>query len=416
MTLGRDGHSDRAGTPVQGRATGSRRAILLAGLLLPFLASPAAPTASAQDAPAPTKVAPASFFKGKVASLDGRRIELSYDFADPAQAADWIHTHPFVRPATTGGWRVEQGALRGDGNAGWRHRATFDGEVTLKGMVSSEDARNFGALVLDEERSTFTIFALADATFTLLDRRAPLEHMITTFKDAGQGPGGSTEWRYVQTAYEPKIGSGEIEITVRKKGPQNDFLFAGTGRLSGKDVEATVGPKLAPAFYTLGSRVVIRRVTVAGVLDAAWLRKNDIAFEDRVPEDPNAPPPDAAPTDAKGRPGGGDAATEWVELVRKIADRSLSREEREGAADALTELKEKRAVRYLIDVLYDDDDETGREVAHKAFKGIVGKDGGYRYNAPREFRLKAMPRVWEYWYSLRELIEKEEKKARDKDK
>jgi hypothetical protein len=357
-------------------------------------------------------------FKGKVVSLKGRRIEVSYDFSDPAQAQDWSGAYPFLRPTPSGGFRVEGKAVRGDGNAGWRLRAVFDGELKLTATVTCQDAQNFGVVVTDEDHTQFDLFALADTYFSLLDRKRPLQHMITTFQPAGQGPGGATEWRYVQATYEPHVGGEPFDISVRKRGALNEFRF-GTGRLAGADKETKVGPRLAAGFYILGARVVVAKAAISGVLDAAWLRQQGVAFEDTVPEDPDPleaekekpkEPSPGAP-DAKG-PGG---SPEWPALAARVANLSSPREDREKAAESLIDLKERRALRSMIDLFYRDEDLVGRELGNRVFKGITGKETGFRADLPRESRLKIMPRVWEIWYAVKDQLDKEDsKKGKEK--
>ncbi len=371
---------------------------------------------------APKGVAASAYFKGKVVSQKGRRIELSYDFADPAQAGDWTPAHPFLEPPTSGGWRVEGGALRADGNGAFRHRAVFHGDVRIRATLSCEDARNYGALVIDAEGATFDLFALADAFFSIKDRRLGHEHMITTFLPPGSGAGGATAWRYVQTGRDPRLTGEAIKIDVRKRGAMNEFLFAGTGRLSGNDVEAKVGPRMWPAFYTLGSRVVVDDATISGALDAAWLRQEGIEFDEKAPEEP--PPEDPAPTPAAG-PGAPGAppvppavapGTDWIRFAEKVADAGASRGEREAAANAIIASKERRAARRMIDLLYADDDATGRDLGIKVFRALVGKDGGYNAAAQPDDRKKSMPAVWKAWYPVRDALEKEDKAKASKEK
>jgi hypothetical protein len=390
-----------------------RAAILAAGLLCALAPGAASP---AEDGPGAAR-APKEFFKGKVVSFKGRRIEIAYDFADPGQAEDWMPTYPFLSPPTSGGWRVEAGSMRGDGYAGYRHRAVFDGDVKLVATVSSEDAKNFGAVVLDEDHSQFTLFALADTVFSLRDHKPPLQHMVTTFLPAGSGPGGSTEWRYVQTAYEPRISSDPLEVTVRKKGALNEFRIGPSGRLAGADKEARVGPRMGAAFYTLGARVVVRKAVVSGVLDAAWLRASGIAFEDNVPEDTDPMEgekgKDAGGASPDGRPAEG---ADWTALLRRVSDPAATKDDREKAADALAATKDRAVLRPLIDLLYSDTDPLARELAARVFRAVSGKETGYRAESPKEFRLKAMPRVWEVWYAVKEQLEKEEREKKAKEK
>jgi len=386
-----------------------RLSLLLPALLLLPGTGPRPSPARADDGPPAGRPA-REFFRGSVASFEGRRIRIDYDFAADAQREDWSPTYPFLRPPANGGWRVEKGALRGEGSAGLRHRGVFDGELKITATLSSEDARNFGALVLDEDKAVFDLFALADTQFALLDRKPPLMHIVATFQPPGQGPGGSTEWREVQSGYEPRLGGLPIDIQVRKKGGANEFRFAGSGRLAGDDKGTRVGPRLAPGFFTLGSKVVIAKVSVFGVLDARWLKENGIAFEDRVPPDTDPPLVEKDAGGASPPPGPDAAAGAWTGLLKKISDPRAPKAEREKAADDLVATKERRALRPLIDLLYDEEDGVGREVAIRAFKGIAGKDPGYRHDAPREARLKAMPRVWDLWYAVKDALDKEDRK------
>jgi hypothetical protein len=388
-----------------------------AAALLALAAAAPAPVRAEDPPPAPAKTLQ-QVLAGKVVSFKGRRAEVSYDFQDPGQAKDWAHTHPFLRPPTSGGWRVDGKALRGDGNCGWKHRAIFDGEVRLKATVSSEDAKNFGVVVLDEDHSQFDLFAIADTYFSLLDRKPPLQHMVTTFLPAGTGPGDTTEWRYVKVQPEPRVGSEPFEITVRKKGAMNEFRIGPSARLAGADKECTVGPRLVPAFYTLGARVVVTRVALSGVLDAKWLREQGVAFEGDTPPDPEPLAEDGAEAKPPGEgkaPAPGEAPPiDWQGALRKLTDAAASAADRAKAADDLAASKEKRALRGLIDLLYREDDAVGREHAARAFKAISGKETGYRHDGSKEQRRAAMPRVWEVWYGYQELIEREDRKPKEK--
>ena len=69
----------------------------------------------------------------------------------------------------------------------------------------------------------------------------------------------------------------------------------------------------------------------------------------------------------------------------------------------------------MIDAMYKDDDPIARELGNKVFKGISGKDAGYRPTLPKDERVKVMPRVWDVWYGLKDLIDREDaKKAKEK--
>jgi hypothetical protein len=361
-------------------------------------------TPALAEGPAATTATPQSVFRGKVESFKGRRIELRYDFADAVQGEDWAEVHPFVLPPRQGGWRIEGGALRGSGSVSYRLRAVFDGDVSLEATMDSEKGKDFGAAVISEEGSTFTLFSVNDAFFSIRDNSLPNQHMVTTFLPSGTGPGGTTYWRYVQRTYEPRVAPGKVRISLRKKGAANEFKFGEGGTLAGNDVEATVGPEYSPAFCILESNAVVTGVKVTGVLSAAWLRSKNIPFEELEPKEPETP----AAT-GPGAAAGADSDA-WKALVRIVTDATKPKEDREKAAKDLVAGKEKRAVRPMIDLMYSDEDEVGREVGLFVLRGISGKDPGYRPSADKDTRLKSMDKVWAIWYGLRNLIEKEDAK------
>ncbi len=69
----------------------------------------------------------------------------------------------------------------------------------------------------------------------------------------------------------------------------------------------------------------------------------------------------------------------------------------------------------MIDLLYREEDPTGRELGYKVFKAISGKDPNYKPDSSKEARIKSMQLVWEVWYSVRDQIEREDaKKGKEK--
>jgi hypothetical protein len=380
------------------------RASVLAAAALGLGVAAAPPAAPAQDAPPAAGSPPSAHFRGKVVSMKGRRIELSYDFSDPVQAGDFAAATPFVAPPSSGGWRIESGALRGEGSCAFRLKAVFEGEVRVEATISSERARDYGVVVMSEDSPTLTLFALADRFFSLKDNRNPLQHQITTFLPPGAVGGADTAFRYVHTTWEPAVGPESIKIDVRKKGPRNDFTFATAGKLGGEDKEAVVGPRLGAAFYCIDSRAVVDDVRISGVLCPKWLKQVGIAFDDKTPTE------DPSPAPSNGGAAGKAPAADGSALARKVADRSLPRDEREAAAKALIETKDRKQMRPLITVMYEEDDKVGRELAALAFKGLGGKETGFRHDASPEARLKAMVRVWNVWLDVRDQMEKDEKK------
>ncbi|MHC4923282.1 MAG: hypothetical protein ACYTG4_04300 [Planctomycetota bacterium] len=386
---------------------------LVAALALAIPASAsAAPQEAAGEAASGRTIE--TFFKGKVKSVKGRAVTIEYDFSSKGQGADWASTYPFMSPGRSGGFRVETGSIIGNGNAGLRHRAVFDGDVTVEATLTSDSPRNIGVVMLSEDTNTFTLFSIADSVFTLMDKRMPQEHMITTFLPAGKGPGGSTEWRYVKTARKPRVEAGAVTVFARKKGPLNEFRFGSGGNLRGNDVEATVGPRLAASFFVLKGSVVVRDVRISGVLDQKWLKENNISYEAAA-----TPTPEVKPETEKEPRGGtkpeapvASDGPDWRELVARVRDVNLTENERTAAAETLIEMKERWAARPMIDLLYSEDDTLGRKLGHKVFKALTRKDGGYNPRAPKDYRLKTMQKVWAVWFRLRTALEKESEFAK----
>ena len=65
------------------------------------------------------------FFKGRIQKLEGREIEIAYDFEAAAQLDDFELSIPFraVRTVTRA---IEGGRLRVTGTGSLRHKAVFD--------------------------------------------------------------------------------------------------------------------------------------------------------------------------------------------------------------------------------------------------------------------------------------------------
>ncbi len=66
---------------------------------------------------APTKGVPLStVLRGKVESMEGRRVRVVYDFSSPTHTLDFVEVNPFLATAA-GSWRIES---RCAGSRRWR--------------------------------------------------------------------------------------------------------------------------------------------------------------------------------------------------------------------------------------------------------------------------------------------------------
>src|SRR5581483_3978401 len=110
---------------------------------------PAQPPATSPAPPASGLVPVEQFFKGKIQKLDGRAIEILYDFETPAQLDDFESTIPF-RAIKTVTKAIEGGGLRVTGTGSLRHKAVFDKTVGATATLTPIKNHDFGFAVTEE--------------------------------------------------------------------------------------------------------------------------------------------------------------------------------------------------------------------------------------------------------------------------
>src|SRR5437762_2243622 len=139
------------------------------------------------------------FFKGKILKLDGRAIEIAYDFEDPGQLDDFEAAMPFraIRTLTR---TLENGQLRLTGTGSLRHKSLFDKtSAGASATLVPIKTHDFGFAVTEEQESeVFTLYCLYDHYFSLGDGKDTRQNMIIKFipRDPKANKEGQQDWRY----------------------------------------------------------------------------------------------------------------------------------------------------------------------------------------------------------------------------
>ncbi len=359
-----------------------------------------------EDRAAPGTREVTSFFAGKVTKWKARRIRLVYDFSDAKQLADFTETNPF-RTEGTAVFTVKDGALHARGSGALVSRALFERDLSVSFTVVSPDPRDIGAILLDPASpEPFLLFALADCFFSRRDRQPLKQHMITVVGAEDGGRPGAAQFRYLRRTRKPELpAGGAIEVTVRKVGERNRFVFAGW-TMDASDRYARFAA-ISPGLYVLDSGLKVTRLEIAGKLAVPWLEKHRIGYDPKEVDDeavPELEPPkgNVVPVPDPGSSGGGPrrgpgrGGGRSSSPVRRLGDPGLSRAEREKAADELGKENVRLAeLRGLIDALYSSDLLT-RKLAIRVLKKVTGKTLGYRPEAPERDRRKAIARWFRY--------------------
>ncbi len=367
--------------------------LLLAGLG-PAVAAPVAPSS-----PKPKTRTLDEVLKGKVALLDGGRVEITYDFSKKEQLEDWVEFTPF-RVAGTLAATVEPDGLKLKGVGALHHRMVFDGDASLTFDLTLWSNRDLGAVVAEAGHSEqHTLFCLNDLYFQKFDGAKKPSHMICRFGVVDPSePKGNVAFRYIARGTAPKIRKFQkITVFAEKKGKTHTFTIGDktyTGRQVGRDfTELLIG------IYVVKSTGVWGRIVVRGNPSPRWLEKEGVKLALK-----HAPSPGtgagSGPSEADVAAGalilkyraGRVAADRVVPLIGRL---DLAEDLRRDAARALVESGDKTVVPRLVNVLYSEDELT-RELGAQVLKGLTGKTFGYVPGAPEESRRKAIQRLIKY--------------------
>ena len=360
--------------------------------------APGAPQgAPAADAPVPVT----EFFRGRVTRLTKQgEISIHYDFEDAAQLADFEKSLPF-RAIPTVQATHDGGRLRVKGTGSFRHRGVFDGLVGGDAAFTARQPRDFGYAVTEERESeVFTLYCVQDRYFGLGDGVHHPQNMIIKFipRDPNVNKDGYQDWRYCGSrGQKPEIRRNDtLRVRIEREGIESRMWmldWKSKGREAGRDLSSQM-----IAIYTYDSDVEVDDLTISGRLSPAFVERHRIDMSVEIgepdPEDaPGEPEPaaiDPAETErVRGILADYPLKTAAPALVKLLCDPSVPLPLREEAVQRAKEVGAKNVVPFAVQGLYSEDEDTRRLSIH-LIEGLVGKDFGYRADAPEEKRGKAV--------------------------
>ncbi|MCG3133577.1 MAG: hypothetical protein HMLKMBBP_00770 [Planctomycetes bacterium] len=392
---------------------GAVRAGLLAaaGLASAALAAGSAGSASAADGdaapPAVAGLPLQKFFGGKVLSLKGRTIEISYDFEDPGQLADFDAACPF-RAIADAKWKHERGRVTFTGTGSMRHKAVFEDKVSMAAKFTPRKPRDFGfAATEDRESEIFTLYCCYDRYFSAGDNVHVPQNMVIKFlaRDLKRAD-GMQDWRYCGSrGQNPEIRVGETyRVTMSRTGLESQMAigddFTSKGKEAGREM---VGIRLA--VYGYDASVEVDDLVLKGDLDPAFVAKHNL---DLASWKPPVPPP-AETAGAAGEPAIPDSVRERVRaqiadypigtkpavLATLLRDEKLPASLRAEAAEKAKSSGVKKIVPHLVEGLYSPDVEA-RKLSFDVLKHLTGKNFAYRPEGPEDQRKKSVLQINEH--------------------
>lgn len=352
-------------------------------------------------------VSPTEFFKGKVVRLEGREIELEYDFEDPGQLADWEASIPFrqIQDVTyehdPGGW------VRLKGTGSMRHRAVFKEHVKMTAEIRPFRNRDFGVAVTEQRESeVFTLYCLYDKYFGLGDGVTEYQNMIIKFipRDPVTNANGMQDWRYCGSrGQKPEIKRGvPYKVTVEREDNESKFSID-DWQSKGKEADRDLTTQML-AFYGVKGDIRIDDVTIVGTLDPDFIEKYHLDMTPIVPPKKSAASGDgdseqpaldpAVLTAVREQIEGYPAKTKPLAMAKLLRDPAVPVPLRSEAVERIKTVGKKQIVPYLVEGLGAKDEES-RELSYAAFEALVEKSRalGYRPDGTEVARDAAMKRI-----------------------
>jgi hypothetical protein len=389
-------------------------ACLVAASALPAVAgdgAPPAPNAPPAQPPQGSALVPVEkFFKGKITKVDGKSIEIAYDFADAAQLDDFDLSIPF-RAIKTIARTIEVGQLRITGTGCVRHKAVFDKTAGASATLTPLKNHDFGFAVTEEHESeVFTLYCLYDKYFGLGDKKTIAQNMIIKFipRDPKANADGRQDWRYCGThGQKPEIERGAQYKVEIERGDNQSRMVINDWKTGGKEWDRDLFTQMV-SLYGYEADFKVDDLVIRGTLDAGWIERHHVDLSTwkppaaPAPADPNAPakpaPTSAAPELAarvRAKIDGWPAETKPAEMAALLRDAAVPEDLKSEAAQKAVAAGEKRLVPFLVDGLYAND-EASRRLTYDVLSKLVGKSFGYRSDAPEDQRKKAIQAVNEY--------------------
>jgi hypothetical protein len=386
------------------RTAPTLRACLLALAVLPLLAAAAA---ADDDEPAPKeKLVPLEeFFRGKVLTIKGSFVEIEYSFDSAAELRDFQDSIPF-RAKKDVAWKLEKGRVRLTGTGSMRHKAVFKDVAGATAEFQPVRNRDFGFAISEERESeVYTLYCVYDEYFGSTDNVFEPQNMIIKFlaRDPKRNANGLQDWRYCGSRGQKPVikRGGKYTVTAHREGLKSRLEigdWVSKGKEAGRDLTA-----MMVSVYGYGADGRVLRLVVRGDLDPDFVARHKLDLapppepekpaETEVDEGPQLPADETARVQA--RIADYPARTKPRALAKMLRDTALPKTLRQAAAQRAQDAGSMKIVPWLMDGMYDDD-VTSRRLSSQVFKGLTGKTFGYRADAGKDSRARALKKMAEW--------------------
>lgn len=341
-----------------------------------------------------------SFFKGKVVRVEGREIELHYDFEDSSQLQDFHKFLPF-RLIQTIEYEPENGAVRVKGTGSMRHKAVFKERVRIQAKFQPFKNRDFGFSVTESRESeVHTLYCVWDKYFGATNGVTTHQNMVIKFipRDPKVNKDGMQDWRYCGSrGPKPEIKRGQYYTVVAERGDNESLmLIDDEWKSSGKEAGRDLTTQMA-AVYGVKADLRVDDIVIIGQLDPDYIEEHKLDMTELKPaktetEETGPTIADDVAERIRATIAGWPRNTKPIEMARLLRDEAIPEPLRQEAVDKLLAAGKKTIVPFLLDGL-SSTDEPSRRLSFAAFDGLVGKSFGYRPDASEAARSSAMKRI-----------------------
>jgi len=338
--------------------------------------------------------------------VEGREIELFYDFEEQAQLGDFEAAMPF-RAVRTIKFVHEAGRIHVSGTGSMRHKAVFKEKVRVSAEFRPVKNRDFGFAISEaHESEVFTLYCVYDKFFGATDGVLTHQNMIIKFipRDPKINKEGWQDWRYCGSrGPKPRIKRGVPYEVIAERSENRSFLQIGKWTSKGKEAGRDLTSQMVSVYGHKGD-VRVDNLRIIGTLDPAFIAAHRLDMTERKPPkakseatDTPAEPeiaPDAADrirTQIDGYP----ARTKPLSMARILRDPEVPSALRKEAADKAVGAGKKQLVPYLLDGM-SSKDASARRFSFEVFKALVGKAMSYRPDGPEAGRSAAMKKINKY--------------------
>jgi len=322
-------------------------------------------------------------FHGRVVDCKDRTVTLFNDFEDPEQLKDFEEARPMrYLDACKNQARIENGKLVLEGSTSIRHRMESRDEIFGRFSVRPSKLHNIGAVITEPVLSEFYIlYNLFEHRFS----RTGLLHVagVGLHEDEGAEDmrSGLVNYRdIVSRDVRGEFEDGEAVVVEIRKDRFDERITVGRLKNKGSSKGKTKDLRnLKFGLFVHGSKAVFDDLTITCTLSDDYLDLEDLSVDLTANIDAEIEAYEKRGLD----PG---------QIASIVAWPFVDKKKRKAAAAALAGRGDLAVLALILPALRSDD-RTTRKLAIEVVEGITGQTFGYRPNARRKDRDKAIAKL-----------------------